>query len=292
MARKKPSRRARALGKHAERYAHELKTVRRVFKDFDAKKFDAAQVAVGRSPKARKEAAKIRAKVRRRFNAIRPYVNRGVKFLAPKKREHFDRLREAVGVKKFSNMRAIPMPTQAKRVRVRFDRKGRPIISEDGVRNTYFLFPRVPRARQLPGPLGTRRFLDAQDDAVEMLRAMLPTMPPGYYVFLTRHNFLIPQSGDRDRLESMVRELYSSYGNSPEFLKLFVGFRYITDSEEEWFRIKQEMSSERARLKGVRRRQRVGRRLKEIIAMDKQLKSGKPLSRGQISRRARLTGRR
>ena len=51
------------------------------------------------------------------------------------------------------------------------------------------------------------------------------------------------------------------------------------------------MSSERGRIRGVRKRQRSAKALKEIIAMDKQLKAGVPLTRGQTTRRAKLSKR-
>jgi len=289
---KKRHPRARVLGKRAENYKHKLKILRLALGSFDARRYDTALASKPRSDSARRARKQALDRVSRTYARLKPYVDRGVKFVRVKDPKRFESLRRVVGVVRFKRMRAVPVPTQAKRLTVKFDRTGRPTISEDGVKQKIFLFPHVPRSRVIHERDGSRRLLDAQEDAVSMLKDMLPSMPEGFYILMTRHHFLIPYVAEKDRLEKQIRTLYNKYEGTPELLKIFVGVRYITDSEEEVLRIKKELSSERERLKGARRRARIGARLKEIIAMDKQLKSGKPLSRGQISRRARITGRR
>lgn len=286
--RSKPTPRVRVLSKRAANYQLKLKTLRKILGGFDAKKFDALQSKKPASAKGRAARRRDMQKVAKTFQRLRPYVHRNYKLVAPGKRADFDTLRRHVGLTKFKKLRAIPYPTAAKKLSVRFDKQGRPLIREDGLSQKLFLFPHVPRARFVRDANGKRRWIDAQADAKAMLADMLPKMPEGYYVLMSRHHFLIPTGTDRDNLEWQTNKLYSDYEASPEFLSTFYGYRYMTDSYEQWLHLKNAMLSERTRRKEKRRVALAARALKEIIAMDKQLKSGAPLTRGQTTRREKL----
>jgi hypothetical protein len=62
----------------------------------------------------------------------------------------------------------------------------------------------------------------------------------------------------------------------------------MTDSHEQFLHMKAAMMSERTRRREKRRVALAARALKEILAMDRQLKYGVPLTRGQATRRAKL----
>jgi hypothetical protein len=279
--------RQKVLGKRAAAYQLKLKTLRSILGGFDAKKFSTLQQSKPKT--ARGQAARRRdmQKVAKTFQRLRPFVHRAHKLVKPGKRVHFDTLKRHVGITNFKKLRAIPYPTHAKKISVRFDKGGRPLVRLDGVGEKMFLFPHVPRARFVKQPDGSR-WIDAQADAQSMLAEMLPHMPEGVYVLMSRHHFLIPTATDRENLEWQTNKLYTDYEASPEFLSTFYGYRYMTDSYESWLHQKAVMVSERSRRKERRRVALVARALKEIIAMDKQLKSGAPLTRGQKTRRAKL----
>lgn len=288
--RKKPptTPRAKTLGKRAAAYQLKLKTLRAILGGFDAKKFNTLQASKPKTTRAQKARRASMQKVSRTFERLRPFVHRSYKLVRASNKQHFDTLRRHVGVTKFKKLRAIPFPTTAKKLSVRFDVHGRPLIREDGLGQKVFLFPHIPRSRFVKGLYGAGRFVDAEEDAIYMLRQMLPQMREGYYIFMSRHHFLIPFSASRDKLEEETRRFYGKYEGSPEFLATFFGFKFMTDSEERWFAMKAEMTSERKRRAGRRQRALAARALKEIIAMDKQLKGGTPLTRGQTTRRAKL----
>lgn len=285
--RKKTSPRQKVLGKRAANYQLKLKTLRAILGGFDAQKFNTLQSKKPQTAKGRAARRRDMQKVAKTFERLRPFVHRGYKLVRPGKRVHFDSLRRHVGITRFKKLRAIPLPTVAKKVTVRFDKHGRPLIREDGVGQKIFIFPHVPRARFV-GRGRQRRWIDAQADAQAMLKDMLPAMPEGIYVLMSRHHLLIPTSADRDQLEYKVSRLYAMYEASPEFLGTFYGFRYMTDSVEQWRHMRDVLLSERSRRKDRRQRALAARALKEILVMDRQLKSGEPLARGQTTRRAKL----
>jgi len=296
LARKKPSpakvrlKRARALDKKKPgfgSYTYRLSVVRQVTAAFDAKKFDTLKFA---KPRTAKQKAARRRKLNnfnRTYHRLRLYLEKPHKIVKVKNKKQLDSLRSHLRIPKFKKMRGVPVLSSAKRVTVRFDKKLRPLIREDGIGQKLFLFPHMPRSHKRG-----KKFIDAEADAQRMLDAMLPDMPEGFYALATRHSFLISDVGDRESLKRDLAEFYNSYGRAPEFLKEIVGFKFLTNSIDAWQQWKDELKSQRAAVKGARKRQRLARALKEIIAMDKQLKSGKPLSRGQVSRRAKITGRR
>lgn len=301
MARKKPTlaqlrlKRARQLDKKKPgfgSYTYRLSVVRQISGAFDAKKYDTLKFS--RPKTAKQKAAKRRAlnNFNRTFHRLRHYVAQPHKVLKFKDKKRLEAMRKYVGAPRIRKLKGIAFPTNSKRVSVRFDKKFRPLIREDGVGQKMFLFPRKPRPHQVREADGSKRFVDAADDAVEMLKAMLPEMPPGFYVFMTRHQFLIADSSEKDSLVQDLRRFYHQYGQEPDFVKTLIGVKFLTDSVQQWKQWKLELFSRREAEKGKRKRQRIARALKEIIAMDKQLKSGKPLSRGQITRRAKITGRR
>ena len=284
----KPTARQRVLGKRAASYQAKLKVLRSLMGGFDAAKFTTLQQSKPKTSRGQKARRASMQKVAKTFQRIRPFVHRTYKLVKVKKRAHLDVLCKHVGLTKFKKLRAVPLPTVAKKVSVRFDKQGHPIIREDGVGQKLFLFPHIPRARFLRSPDGSRRWIDAQADASAMLAEMLPRMPEGYYVLMSRHHFLIPTGTDRENLEWQTNKLYSDYEGSPEFLGTFYGYRYMTDSYEQWLHMKKVMQSERARRKDLRRRKLAARALKEILVMDRQLKAGQPLTRGQTTRREKL----
>lgn len=296
MARKKPTlaqvrlKRARALDRKKPgfgSYTYRLSVVRQITSAFDAKKYDTLKFSRPKTAKAK--AAKRRAlnNFNRTYHRLRRYITQPHKVVKPRNKKQLESLRRHLNIPKFAKMRGVPVLSNAKRVTVRFDKKFRPLIREDGVGQKLFLFPHRPRSHKRG-----RKFIDAEADAQSMLAKMLPDMPDGFYVLMTRHQFLIPESGDRGSLQSILSHVYNSYDGNPEFLKSIVGFKFLTNSVDAWQRWRDEGMSQRAFEKGKRKRQRIMRALKEIIVMDKQLKSGKPLSRGQITRRAKITGRR
>lgn len=282
---------ARDKKSRAGTYAYKLSVLRKVVAGFDAKKYDALRLSKPRTDKGRAQRRRDLDKVAAAFRRVKPYVTRPHKFVAPKNKKHFETLRDYSRVPRFRKMRAIPYPSSAKKVSIRFDKKGRPTVKEDGTTTKFFLFPRTPRGRVIVEADGSKRFIDAQQDAVEMLKAMLPEMPEGFYALMTKHQFLISDVGDRDSLVADLQDFHNAYSDAPEFTGMLVGFKYLTDSIDQWMQWKKEMHSKREAEKGARKRQRLAKALKEIIAMDKQLKSGKPLSRGQITRRAKITRR-
>lgn len=297
MAGKKKTPRARAR-RLKDSYAGKLAALRKLTDEFNAKKWERVKFSRPRTDAGKLARRRALAKVASTYRRAKPYLSKAYKWVRPANKKNLETLRVYAGVPRFKRLRAIPVATQAKRLSVRFGRDGRPNIKEDGVAQRLFLFPTMPRPHTVPGPLGVAKFIDAQDHAVAMLEAMLPEMPQGFYIFYTKHHFLIPETHERDQLVSELRRFYSAYGSSPEFLKLLSGFKWLTDSEEEWFQIKRELSSERERLKGVRKRARLGRALKEVLAMDKILKGGGRLTptqkkrRGKLSKRVLVKGRR
>jgi hypothetical protein len=280
--------RQKLLGKRAAAYQLKLKTLRSILGGFDAQKFTTLQQSKPKTARGQAARRKAMQKVSRTFERLRPFVHRGYKLVRTGNSRHLDTLRRHAGLTKFKKLRAVPLPTAAKKVTVRFDKHGRPLIREDGLGQKLFLFPHIPRARFISGANGKRRWIDAQADAVAMLQEMLPRMPEGIYVLMSRHHFLIPTATDRENLEWQTNKLYSDYEGSPEFLGTFYGYRYMTASYEQFLHQKAAMLSERTRRKERRRVALVARAQKEILIMDRQLKSGAPLTRGQTSRRAKL----
>lgn len=280
-------------------YAYKLSVLRKVVAGFDAKKFDTLRVRQPRTDATRKQRKRDLDKVAAAFRRIKPYVTRPHKFVAPKSKKHFESMRHFARVPRFKKMRAIPYSTAAKKLSIRFNKAGRPTVKEDGLTAQYFLFPRKPRARTVKQKDGSKRFIDIQEDATAMLKAMLPTMPQGFYALMTDQQFLISDVGDRESLLEDLARFYDKYDEPDEegrggenFVTRIIGFKYLTDSIDQYDQWLREMKSKREAERGARKRQRIAKALKEIIAMDKQLKSGKPLSRGQQTRRGRLTGRR
>jgi hypothetical protein len=285
---KAASPRQKTLGKRAAAYQLKLKTLRSILGGFDAKKFVTLQQSKPKTARGQAARRKAMQKVSRTFERLRPYVHRSFKLVRTANKKHLDTLRRHVGLTKFKRLRAVPLPTAAKKVTVRFDKQGRPLIREDGLGQKLFLFPHVPRARFVKDSKGRRRWIDAQTDANAMLETMLARMPEGIYVLMSRHHFLIPTATDRENLQWQTNKLYSDYEGSPEFLGTFYGYRYMTDSHEQFLHMKAAMMSERTRRREKRRVALAARALKEILAMDRQLKYGVPLTRGQTTRRAKL----
>lgn len=296
MARKKPStaqvrlKRARALDRKKPgfgSYTYRLSVVRQITGAFDAKKFDTLKFSRPKTAKAKAAKRKALNNFNRTYHRLRRYVVQPHKVVKPKNKKALDSLRKHLNIPKFAKMRGVPVLSNAKRVTVRFDKKFRPLIREDGVGQKLFLFPHKPRSHTVK-----KKFIDAEADAQRMLARMLPDMPDGFYVLMTRHQFLIPESGDRGSLKNILSHVYNSYDGNPEFLKSIVGFKFLTDSVDAWQQFVNEGRSQREFERGKRRRQRLMKAVKEIVAMDKQLKKGIPLTRGQVTRRAKLTGRR
>lgn len=301
MARKKLSpaklrlKRARALDKKKPgfgSYTYRLSVVRQITGAFDAKKFDTLKFSKPRTVKARAAKRKALNNFNRTYHRLRRYIAQPHKVVRLKNKKQLEAMRKFVGVPRIRKLKGVPFLTSAKRVSVRFDKKLRPLIREDGVGQKIFLFPRRPRPHMVREPDGTKRFVDVSDDAVEMMKAMLPAMPEGFYVFMTRHQFLIAEASEKNSLLRDLRQFYHQYGDVPDFIKTLVGVKFLTDSVQQWKQWRLELTSRREAEKGKRKRQRLQRALKEIIAMDKQLKKGIPLTRGQVTRRAKITGRR
>lgn len=272
-------------------YAYKLEILRKVRSDFDAKKYDALRASKSRSTAGKQKRKRDLDKVAAAFRRIKPLITRPHKFVQPKNKKNFETLRKFAQVPRFRKMRAIPYSTAAKKLSVRFDRKGRPTILEDGFKAQYFIFPRKPRARTVREADGTKRFIDIQEDAVTMLKAMLPQMPQGFYALMTDQQFLISDVGDRESLAEDLALFYDQYSKAPEFTQRVIGFKFLSDSIDAWEEWRREMQSKREAERGARKRQRLAKALKEIIIMDKQIKAGVPLSRGQVTRRAKLTQR-
>lgn len=279
-------------------YTYRLSVVRKLTSAFDAKKYDALKFTRPRTERAKVAKRRALNNFNRVFHRARGFLTQPHKMLAPKNKKHFETLRQYAHVPLFKKMRAVPFLTSSKKVRVYFDREGRPTINEGGLRHKLFLFPRRPKAHKVREKDGTKRFVDIQEDAQNMLRAMLPSMPEGFYALMTNQQFIISEVGDRESLLDDLALFYDKYAEPDDqgrggknFTQRIIGFKYLTNSIDAWQQWKDELRSKRAREKGARTRQRLAKALKEIIAMDKQLKSGKPLSRGQQTRRAKLTKR-
>jgi hypothetical protein len=136
-----------------------------------------------------------------------------------------------------------------------------------------FRFPHMPRD---------------SDDALAMLEAMLPTLPYGFYLFATRHHFLLHGIIERDQLPAELRAFFYQYRSSPEFLKLLYGVKWLARSAETAMQRRKDARSERSRVKAERKRIQHEKTARQVAAMDRAFKA----RRAPITERARKTGRR
>lgn len=282
MSKKKASPAAKRLGKRAAKYSEKLKTLRKFTSEFDAKKFDRVYKSAPRTEKSRRERKAILQKVSRTFSRVRPFAHRPHKLVRPTSKENFESLREFVGLPKFKKLKAIPVPTdRGGKLKVTFDKKHRVKLREGNAQWKVFLFPHKPRNHYKGGKLVTT----AVEDIEEMTAALVKTMPPGMYVLMSRHHFLVPTVTDREGLLATVRGFMNQYKGSPEFLKLLYGFKWISGSYERAQEFQTYMKTERGRMKLERRRVSLEKKARVIAEMDRAFK------RGKISRRAKITGR-
>lgn len=285
MVRKTVSRRARAQGKRAAALSVKLKALRSVSGEFDAKKY--TQLVRAKAPRKGTKAAKARAlalrKVASAHKRIRPYLHRPHKLVKVRSKANLKSLRKYVGMGNFKKLRAVPVPTdRAKSLKVTFDKKRRVKLTDGGHVLRTFLFPHRPRAQKMRG----RIVRDQVDDLLEMVEKMLPTMPDGTYVLMSRHHFLIPTTEEKPRLLEAIRAFAFRYKAETGFLSTLYGFQLIEGSYERALEFKQDMASERGRMKRERKRIKYEAVARELAAADRALKSGK------VSKRARATGRR
>lgn len=270
--RRKPAKRTVRVGKRASSYSYKLTTLRKIVSGFDSKTFDKIYNAKPRTKAGKARRAKILAKVSSHFSRVRPFVHRSHKVVRVANRAHLEELRKHVGLTKLKGLRAVPVPTaKPKKTRVAFDRKGRLSITVGKREEKLFRFPHMPRD---------------SDDAIAMLEAMLPELPYGFYLFATRHHFLLPTITERDQLLAGLRAFFYQYRGSPEFLRLLYGVKWLARSAKPAMERRKLERTERGRAKLERKRIASERAARQIAAMDKAFK------RGGISKRARATGRR
>lgn len=282
--RQKPTKRATRVGKRASNYSYKLNQLRKIVSGFDSKEFDKAYSARPRTKAGKAKRSRALAKVRSHFSRIRPYVHRSHKVVRVKNRAHLEELRKHVGITKLKGLRAVPVPTpKPAKTRVKFDRKGRVSVTVGAREEKIFRFPHMPKTA---------------DDAIAMLEAMLPEMPFGFYVLATRHHFLLHGVIERDALVGELRAFFYQYRQSPEFLRLLYGVKWLARSEKAAQERRKLERTERGRLKLERKRIASEKAARQIAAMDKAFKRlgsmqyVKGTRRPPISKRARATGRR
>lgn len=274
MAKRQPSKLAKRVSKRASGYSYKLRELRKVVSGFDSKKLDDLYQSKPRTKAGKAARSKALNKVRSHFSRIRPFVHRSHKVVKVKNKAQLEELRKAVGLTKLKGLRAIPVPTgKPKQTRVKFDRHNRVTITVGKREEKLFRFPHIP--------------FDA-DDAVAMVEAMLPSLPFGFYLFATRHAFLLTGIVERDQLPGELRALFYQYRSSPAFLKLLYGVKWLARSAETAMTRRKEARSERERAKGERKRVAHEKAARQLATMDKAFKK----RRERISERARKTGRR
>lgn len=253
-------------------YSQKLAALRRLESGFDAKRFDRKPGFYPKTAKARAERKKLGDKVARAFKRIAPFVHRPHKLVRVRNAENLKALKKFVGMSGFKNLRAVPVPTmRAGKLKVSFDKKHRVTLRDGQGKWKFFPFPHAPRDGQ---------------DAIDMMEALMETLPGGLYILASRHHFLIPTVADRDSLASELRKFVFAYRASPEFLRLLVGVKWVSGSYERAQEIQRGLRSEREREKSERKRIKNERIARELASMDRAFKAGK------ISARARATGRR
>lgn len=284
--RQKPTKRAARVGKRASSYSYKLKALRQIVSGFDSKEFDKAYAAKPRTKAGKAKRAKTLAKVRSHFDRVRPFVHRSHKVVRVKNKAHLEELRKHVGITKLKGLRAVPVPTaKPNKTRVKFDKAGRVSITVGAREEKLFRFPHMPRSA---------------DDAIAMLEGMLPEMPFGFYVLATRHHFLLHGIIERDALVGELRAFFHQYRQSPEFLKLLYGVKWLARSQKAAQERRKLERTERGRHKLERKRVASEKAARQIAAMDKAFKRlgsmefvrGPKRRRPPLSKRARATGRR
>jgi hypothetical protein len=283
---KKATKQATRVGKRASNYSYKLKALRTIVSGFDSKEFDKAYSAKPRTKAGKAARAKKLASVRSHFARVRPFVHRSHKVVKVKNRAHLEELRKHVGLTKLKGLRAVPVPSpKPGKTRVKFDKKGRVTVTVGAREEKIFRFPHMPRSA---------------DDAIEMLEAMLPDMPFGFYLLATRHHFLLHGIIERDSLVGELRAFFHQYRASPEFLRLLYGVKWLARSEKAAKERRTLERTERGRNKLERKRVASEKAARQIAAMDKAFKrlgsmefvKGAKRKRPRLSERARKTGRR
>lgn len=271
------------VSKRAVSYGARLKTLRKFVSGFDSKSWEKLYASKPRTAKGKRAKALALNRVRRVYQRLRPFASRPAKVVRPRTQRNLNALADFVGMAKLKGLRAIPVPTdRAEKIRVSFDRKGRVKVSEGNAEWKAFLFPHKPRNHYR----GKKIVKTLTDDLEEMTAEMVLQMPPGMYVLMTRHHFLIPDVVDRDQLGETIRRYATRYGSEPQFLSMLYGFKWISGSYERAAEFQLHMKTERGRAKWERKRLRAEAKAKIVRDMDRAIKSGR------ISKRARATGRR
>lgn len=276
--RRTPSKAAKRVGKRASAYSYRLTTLRKFVSGFDGKEFSAAYSSRPKTKAGKAKRAKLLAKVRSHFSTLKPFVNRSHKAVKTRSGRNLEELRKHVGLTKIKGLRAIPVPTgKPKSTFVRFDRKGRPTIIVGKREEKIFRFPHMPR--------------DA-DDAIAMAEAMISELPYGFYVLATRHHFLLHGVIERDQLVSELRAFFYQYRQSPQFLKLLYGVKWLARSAETADARRKGERSERGRAQLERKRIASEKAARQIASMDRAFKQARAARLAPLTKRARATGRR
>jgi hypothetical protein len=282
--RKAPSKKAARVGKRASSYSYKLSQLRKIVSGFDSKELDKAYLSKPRTKAGKAKRAATLAKVRGHFSRIRPFVHRSHKVVKVANKAHLEELRKHVGLTKLKGLRAVPVPSaKPSKTKVKFDKQGRVTISVGAREEKLFRFPHMPKT---------------SDDAIAMVEQMLPELPAGFYVLATRHHFLLHGIIERDALPGELRAFFYQYRNSPEFLRLLYGVKWLARSQKAASERRKLERTERGRNKLERKRVSSEKAARQIAAMDKAFKrlgsmqyvTGK--RRPPISKRARATGRR
>lgn len=273
----------RALGKRASAFKAKLALLRKVSDEFDAKSLDTLYTVKPRTAKGKRARAAALDRVARTFKRLRPFVDRPHQLVRLRDKKKIAALKKYVGFGNFKGIRAIPVPTENKQnLRVKFDRSRRVEIHYQwpkGVRSELqtsyriYALPHKPRDG---------------DDLIAMTEQMVKSLPDGFYVIMTRHNFLIPSASDRDSLARTMRSYVYQYGRAVEFLRLIYGFKLILEGDDPNAVLKKmkELRDERNNRKALAKRLKHERIARELAAMQRTFK------RGKVSKRARATGRR
>lgn len=286
--RRKPSQRAKRVGKRASAYSYRLKALRSVVSGFDGKEFDRAYNAKPRTKAGKAKRSRMLANVRAHFARVRPFVHRSHKVVKVRNKAHLEELRKFVGLTKLKGLRAVPVPTaKPNKTKVKFDRKGRVSVTVGKREEKIFRFPHMPKS---------------SDDAISMLESTLPQLPFGFYVLATRHHFLLHGVIERDQLVGELRAFFHQYRQSPEFLRLLYGVKWLARSERPANERRKLERTERGRVKLERKRVAAEKAARQIAAMDRAFKrlgqmehvrgSGGKRRRAALSKRASATGRR